>query len=227
MSVAGGRVSDFFNVDLFLKFAIALAALLNPLLGVPVFLKMTNGYPPAEKRKVAHVVGVTIFVACIVILLIGEEILAFFGISIPGFQITGGVVIFGLGLSLIQSDDSEPASDQAAPAEDRPRRNIAVVPMAIPIMLGPGAITTIIVFTQLMNDTSELVTMVPVVLLISVMVWLGLLFADVISRTLGDTVINIVTRIMGLILAAVAVEMLVAGVVAFAKLHFPALVAGG
>lgn len=219
-------MSDFFNVDLFLKFAIALAALLNPLLGVPVFLKMTSGFQPAEKRKVAHVVGVTIFVACIIILLIGEEILAFFGISIPGFQITGGVVIFGLGLSLIQSDDSEPASDQAAPAEDRPRRNIAVVPMAIPIMLGPGAITTIIVFTQLMNDTSELVTMVPVVLLISVMVWLGLLFADVISRTLGDTVINIVTRIMGLILAAVAVEMFVAGVVAFAKLHFPALVAG-
>jgi len=217
---------SLFHVDLFLKFAVALFALVNPLLVIPLFLQMTKDYTPAQRRRTAHVVAITVFVACNVILVTGEEVLAFFGISIPGFQIAGGIFILLLGLSILNNSgeaDTATASDSTSAS----KRGVAVVPLAIPIMVGPGAIATIIVFTQYINDVKEVFSMEPAVAIICVLVWLGLVFAVPIERILGDSTMNVITRIMGLLLMAIAVEMVIAGVVQVTRTNFlPAVLPG-
>jgi MarC family membrane protein len=212
-----------FHLDLFLKFIAAFAALVNPIYGIPIFLGMTAGYTPAERRRIATIIAVTIFVMAVVVTLIGEEILAFFGISVPAFQIAGGIIVLGIGLSMIK-DDAPTVGDSKAAADGHQRRsNIAIVPLSIPLTFGPGAFATIVLFAHLLDDISEVATMIPVIVVVSFCVWIGLFFADPIARYLGNTVISVVARIMGIVLTAVAIEMIVSGAVEIVHDNFPGL----
>jgi multiple antibiotic resistance protein len=216
-----------FEPELSLKFLAALLPLLNPLYGIPIFLSMTEGYSPAERNRTALIAAVAATVAALVATLMGEEVLRVFGIDIPSFRIAGGIIILGIALAMLNAAAPSP-SDAKAAAEGHARRgNIAVVPLAIPLTIGPGAIATAIVFAHQLDEAAELVTLVPVVLGVCFLVWLGLRFAAPIAALLGDTVISVITRIMAIILAAIAIEMIVAGVVGVIDQHYPDLGAGG
>lgn len=213
----------YFHEDVFLKFLVAILALLNPLYGIPIFLNMTDGYTPAERKRTASVVTITVVVIATIATVIGEEILRFFGIKVPAFQIAGGLIVLGIALAMLK-DAAPAAGDSKAEADGRQRkRNIAIVPLALPLTIGPGGIATIILFSHLLDDTSEVVTMIPVVVGVCLVLWLGLVFADAIARFLGNTVISVVTRIMAIILAAVAVEMVITGVIDVIHNNFPDL----
>jgi len=223
-AVPGARVnelSELFHQAIFLKFAAALVALLNPIYGIPIFLGMTEGYSAAERRRTASVIALTVLIAAIVATLIGEEILRFFGISVPAFQIAGGIIVLGIGLSMLKDDGPTEGDSKAAAAGHERRKNIAVVPLSIPLTIGPGTFATIILFTHLLDDGSEIVTMLPVVMAVCLTVWLGLLFAHPISRFLGETMISVITRLMAIVLAAVAVEMIINGTVQAIQMHYP------
>jgi multiple antibiotic resistance protein len=212
--------SGLFQIDLFLKFAVALVALLNPLYGIPIFLGMTKGYTPAERSRTANIITLTVFVAAIIATLIGEEILAFFGINVPSFQIAGGIIVLGIGLSMLNDEPPTSGDSKAHEAGKEKKSNIAIVPLSIPLTIGPGCFATIILFAHLIDDGGEIVTMIPAVFLICVLLWAGLYFADTISRLLGETVISVITRIMALILTAVAVEMIINGGLKVYETHF-------
>jgi multiple antibiotic resistance protein len=123
--------------------------------------------------------------------------------------------------------DEPSAGDVKAASEAHERKgNIAIVPLAIPLTIGPGAIATVIVFARRLDDRSEIVTLVPVVLGVCFLVWLGLRFAAPIAALLGDTVISVITGIMAIILAAVAIEMVIAGVIDVVDQHYPNLRSG-
>ncbi len=205
------ELPGMFHADVFLKFAAALIALMNPLYGIPIFLGLTKGYSAAERRRVATAVALTIFVAALVATLIGEEILGFFGVSVPAFQIAGGLIVLGIGLSMIKDDAPSGADSTAVDAGQQRRKSVAVVPLSIPLTFGPATFATIILFAHLLDDGAEIVTMVPVIFGVTLCVWAGLSFADPISRFLGDTVISVITRIMAIILTAIAVEMMANG----------------
>ena len=214
-------MTDLFDATLFLKFAVALVALLNPLYGIPIFLGMTKGYTPAERSRTANIITLTVFIAAVVVTVIGEEILAFFGIDVPAFQIAGGIIVLGIGLSMLNDNPPSPGDEKAhEAAKNNEDKNIAVVPLSIPLTIGPGSFATIILFAHLMGDGAELVTMVPAVFLICVLLWAGLYFADTISRVLGNTIISVITRLMALILTAVAVEMIINGGLKVYENHF-------
>ncbi len=202
---------DLFDTQVFLKFAAALVAVLNPLYGIPIFLSMTKDKSPAERRRIATIVGVTIFVAATICTVIGEEILSFFGITVPAFQIAGGIIILGIGLSMLRADEPSKGDQKARSDAENQHSNIAIVPLTIPLILGPASIATIILFAHLLDDGQEIVTMLPIVALISLAIWLGLMFAEPISRVLGETTMSVVTRIMALLLTAIAVEMVING----------------
>lgn len=202
---------EYFHADVFFKFIAALVALLNPLYGIPVFLTLTEGDSPAERRRTATVVGITVFIAATIATLVGEEILSFFGISVPSFQIAGGIIILGIGLTMMKDDERSTADTRAKETAREGQRRIAVVPLSIPLTIGPGAFATIILFAHLLDNPGEIATMLPVVAGVSLAVWLGLLFADPISKFLGETLINVVTRIMAIMLSAIAVEMVIDG----------------
>ena len=202
---------DLFDTQVFLKFAAALVAVLNPLYGIPIFLSMTKDKSAAERRRIATIVGLTVFVAATICTVIGEEILSFFGITVPAFQIAGGIIILGIGLSMLRADEPSTGDKKARGDAEKQKSNIAIVPLSIPLILGPASIATIILFAHLLDDGQEIVTMLPIVALISLAIWLGLMFAEPISRVLGETTMSVVTRIMALLLTAIAVEMVING----------------
>jgi multiple antibiotic resistance protein len=219
-------VMALFHQDVFFKFLAALLALLNPLYGIPIFLSMTRGYSPAERNRTALVVSTTVTVTAIVATLTGEEVLSIFGIDIASFRIAGGIIIFGIALTMLNAD-APSAADAKAAWEGRARKgNIAVVPLAIPLTIGPGAIATAIVFAHQLDQASEIVTLLPAVLGVCLLVWLGLRFANPIAALLGDTVISVITRIMAIILAAVAIEMAITGALQVVDDHYPHLRSG-
>ncbi len=213
-------LAGLFDAELFLKFAVAFAAVANPLYTIPVFLGLTQDYSPSERRKTAHIIALSAFVTAVVVTLIGEEILGLFGISQQSFQIGGGIIVLLLGLSMLRADAASVA-EEARKKGKQGVMSIAIVPLTIPATIGPGAIATIILFAHLLGNASEIMTMIPVIAIMSGFIWLGLLFADPVSRLLGETTINVITRIMAIILVAVAVEMAMNGAVDFIVNHLP------
>lgn len=211
-----------FDQALFLKFLAALLALLNPLYAIPIFLGLTSGFTPSERTRTAIVVTLTVTVTALAALLAGEEILGVFGIDIASFRVAGGIIILAIALAMMNAEEPS-AGDAAAASEAHARRNIAVVPLSIPLIIGPGTIATAIVAAHQLSDLGEIVTLVPVVLIVGLLIGVALRFADPIQRLLGKTGLSVISRIMAIILAAVAVEMILSGLADAARQHFPAL----
>ncbi|WP_170371278.1 MarC family protein [Ruegeria arenilitoris] len=216
-------MSALFDQAVFLKFLAAVLAIFNPLYNIPIFLSMTRDCTPAERRRVAMIVMASVTVIALISVAIGEEVLAVFGIDVPSFRVAGGLIIFGIGMAMLNAQDRAPG-DQAAVAEGHARKlNFAVVPLAIPLTIGPGTIAVTIVFSHQLSDGAELVTLGSAILIACFIVGLGLLFADSISRLVGETMINVLTRIMAILLVAVAVEMVLTGIFNAVDAHYPGL----
>jgi len=141
-------IGQFFDAALFWRFLAAMIALLNPLYGIPIFLGLTEGYTRPERREAALVASATVTITALASVLIGEEILAIFGIDIPSFRIAGGIIILGIGLSMLHAAAPPQGDRDAAARAKGAKRGISVVPLAIPLTIGPGAIATAIVFSH-------------------------------------------------------------------------------
>ncbi len=223
-------MTELFDQAVFFKFLAAALAIFNPLYNIPIFLNMTAGYSRSERRRVAAVVTISVTVIALAAVAVGEEILSVFGIDVPSFRIAGGLIIFGIGMSMLNAEDRAPG-DQAAVAASTGaaqdgKLSFAVVPLAIPLTIGPGMIATTIVFSHQLSDGAEIVTLGSAALIACAIVGLGLAFADQISRMLGATAINVITRIMAILLVAVSIEMVTTGVFHAIDAHYPQLAPG-
>lgn len=214
---------EFFHEAVFFKFLAAILALVNPLIGLPIFLSMTEGYSPAQRRWTAVVVMLTVAFTGLISVLAGEEMLAIFGIDVASFRVAGGVIILGIGLAMLHSDEPRAGDSKAIAHGHEKKQSIAVVPLSIPLTIGPGAIVTSIVFAHQLDDRSELFTLAPAILIVAVIMGAVLLFAAPISKALGPIVINVLTRIMAIILTAIAVEMVLTGVADAIDQRYPGL----
>lgn len=210
-----------FDKDISLNFAVALLALLNPMYGIPIFLSLTRGFTPQERKRVALVAALAVAVTGVVVTLLGEEFLALFGIDIPSFRVAGGIIILGVALAMLKAEPYSTRDASTAANADAGSKDIAIVPLAIPLTIGPGTIATLIVFAHTLKDSQEMANMVPVVLIVSLLIWISLRYAGPIAEFLGDTVISVITRVMAIILAAVAVEMIFTGALEVIDAHFP------
>ena len=204
---------------LFIHYFVSLLAITNPFGNLAIFIGLTSHNTLAEQRKIATA---TAFATCIILLIgtwCGGLVLDFLGISVPSFQIAGGLVITLLGLSLLQSKISGMSHTEEEQKSAVQKNSIAVVPMSIPIIAGPGALATIILYSE---KSPHLLTRLPFSICdiaIAFVIWLALFFSGNISRLLGVSGIKILMRIMGLILVAMAMEMLTSGLLA----DFPGL----
>jgi multiple antibiotic resistance protein len=196
-----------------IKLTVALLAIVDPFASVPIFLSITAGYTQDERRRVTQVVAITVFCVLGVAALIGTQVLRFFGISIPSFLIAGGILLLLMAISMLQARESgiRQTPDEAAEASERDA--VAVVPLGIPLLAGPGAISTMIIAThQSQSYIHHLLLLIPAAL-IAVAVWSTFSAANRISERLGTTGMNIITRVMGLIIAAVGVEYIYRGMI--------------
>lgn len=204
---------DLLNQDFtyLLKITIALLAIVNPIGSLPIFISATDGWSKPDRAKTARTVALTVFIVLSLAAFIGDGILSFFGISIPSFQVGGGILIMLISISMMhgkQSGTRQTAEEAQSMAE---REVIAIVPLSIPLLAGPGAISSMILSAQQQPSLLGHLSLVIPVLLVSSVIWLVLKLSDGITQRLGTIGINIITRLMGLILAAMAVEFIAHG----------------
>ncbi len=195
-----------------IKLTVALLAIVDPFAGIPIFLSTTSGYTRPERRRVAQVVAITVFCVLAVAALVGAQVLRFFGISIPSFLIAGGILLLLMAISMLQARESgiRQTPDEAEEAAEKDA--VAVVPLGIPLLAGPGAISTMIIAThQSETFLGHFLLLIPAAA-IGIAVWATLAAATGISERLGKTGMNIITRVMGLIIAAIGVEYIYRGI---------------
>jgi multiple antibiotic resistance protein len=140
--------------------------------------------------------------------LFGLHLLGFFGISLPSFQVGGGLLLLMSSLSMLNAQPAESRSTQAEIDDASARASVAVVPLTIPLLTGPATMSTVVIFADKAKSATQLATLIGYGAVIAIVTALCLLAAQPIARILGKTGINVMTRLMGLVLAALAVEVM-------------------
>ncbi len=196
----------------------AIFVIVDPVGGIPLFLSLTAEETEAERRKTALKAALAAFAVLAIFTLFGERILAFFQISMGSFRVAGGALLFLIALEMLQAKPRSTKSTPPEEAESRTREDVALVPLGVPILAGPGAITTVIVLSGGEPWKVKLTVLIASALTFSLTV---LIFfqASRVSRVLGQTGANLLVRIMGLLLSVIAVEYMVEGL----KEVFPVL----
>lgn len=205
----------------FVTFTASMFAVINPLGNLAIFISLTTNRTPAQIRKISIRCGIAVCIALLTSVWLGNGLLHFFSISIWGFEIAGGFIILMISLSMLQAQKSKMAHEKNEEQKmaSATKDSIAVVPMAIPIMAGPGAMTTAVVAGQQYSSFGDRISLSLSVVILAVVVTLILLFSSLITRLLGKEGLKIFTRIMGLLLMAIAFDLMVAGI----RAAFPAL----
>ena len=189
-------------------FAITMLAVTNPIGNLAIFAGLTAERTEAERRRAAMTCAFSVLVIIVVVSWAGNLILKAFGITIAAFEGAGGLIVLLLGLAMLHSRTSDMHHTAAEREEAASKESIGVVPLAIPIVAGPGALTTLIIQGSKFPGLTSRIEMSLVGLGISALILIAFLSSGFISRLLGTAGINIVTRIMGIILAAIGVGMI-------------------
>jgi len=210
---------EHLDFSLYLKFFIGLVAIINPLGLLPVFVSLTSHQTAQERMKTNTTANIAVMVILWVSMFGGQVILDVFGISIASFRIAGGSLITLIAWSMLQGKLGEVKHNKEEKGESIAKESIAVVPLALPLMAGPGAISSTIVYSSQFHTPSQLFGLSLVVVVFSLFSWLVFRAAPLLFRLMGKTGINVVTRIMGLIMMSLGIEIMVAGL----KHMFPGL----
>ena len=211
-----------FDLAFSIKVFSALFAIMNPVANVPVFLSLTHGASDAERRRIAVTALIAVSVGCVVAAVAGEAILDVFGVSINDFRLAGGLLVLLIALSMLHGN----ASTQQAPT-DQERKDlartaaddVAIYPLAIPLLLGPGAIATMIVLGHSAYSSGKVPAFALGLLVFLAVLSASMLTAPWIGRHLSARSTAITQRLMGMILAAIAVDMMLSSL----RASFPGL----
>ncbi len=201
------------------KFFAGLLSIVNPVGSIPIFINLTANQSPVERQRTGFLASVSVLLVLGVVLVVGETLLRFFGITIASFRVGGGILILLMSVSMMNArlsgvkQTEEEAQDAAA------KDSIAVVPLGIPLLAGPGAISTVIVYAHYESSLMHYLFLGAEILGVAGAVWICFRLAPLIASKLGKTGINVVTRIMGLIMAAIGIEFIANGL----KQLFPPL----
>ena len=210
-SVTLTRIGDSAYVRFSLLALSSIFFLVDPFAALPTFLAVTNGESPERRLRTARKASLTAFVVLTTFAFIGQYIFRVFGITLPAFEISGGVILILIGLDMLEAKRSptqESMGDrEAASSKDDP----GVVPMGIPMLAGPGAITTVMVLVGQVQTAWQMVSIVSAIAITAIICFAVLASAGRVARFLGDTGIRILVRIMGLLLVALAVQYFVNG----------------
>jgi len=198
-----------------LKPLIALLAIVNPIGAIPFFIAFTQNFSRAQRRRTISVASFSAFTVIAVSAIAGLKIIEFFGISIASFQVGGGTLLL---ISSLQMLNAQPAEGKASAVADGNQKadagaSIAVVPLAIPLLTGPATISTIVIYAEKTHNVWELAVLVGYGVVIGLATYATFSASGRIARVLGRTGINVMTRLFGLMLAAMAVELLADGLI--------------
>ena len=198
-----------------LKPLFALLAIVNPIGVVPFFIHFTQSLSSEQRRHTIRITAITVFVVIAVSALAGLRVIEFFGISIASFQVGGGTLLLISSLSMLNAHpaESKPGDMREGAEKIGAGASIAVVPLAIPLLTGPATISTIVIYAEKTRHFWQLGMLVLYGVVIGLVTYVVFSASGRIAQALGRTGINVMTRLMGLMLAAMAVELLADGLV--------------
>ncbi|WP_438962378.1 MarC family protein [Nonlabens sp.] len=182
-------------------------AIMNPISNMPIFLSLTDGADKETKQRINLKAVLIAFIIVTVFVLLGNYIFDLFGITIPAFKITGGILIFFVGFQMLQSKKSNIKRLKTVNYDE----NIAISPLAIPILAGPG---TIVTATNFVANTTSYVNIAVIIVVFALMCLLNYIafsLSDVIAKKIGDNVISVIGKLMGLIIAIIGTSMVISG----------------
>ncbi len=199
------------------KIFISLFAIVDPVGIIPIIIAFTAGMTAQKRERVGRMASLSVLFILLAALLLGEAILSFFGISIHSFRTAGGILLLLMSINMLIGNKPSYTPDDTG--EGDTTSSVAIVPLSTPLLAGPGAISTVILDAHKGTNTGHYGVMALILVLLSCTVWLTFLIAPWVSRRLGKIGSNIVSRLMGLLLAAIAVEFIAGGL----RGLFPAL----
>ena len=192
-----------------------LLAIVNPLACVAFFIHYTQSFSPEQRRHTILISSCSAFAVIAASALLGVQILEFFGVSLASFQVGGGMLLLTAALSMLNAEtpQTKTNSDELHDAEERAAQgaSIAVVPLTIPLLTGPATMSTVVIYADKAKTFWQMATLIGYGVVVALATALCFSLAGPIARALGKTGINVMTRLMGLILAALAVELMADG----------------
>ena len=202
------------DLDEYIKLLAGLLSVVDPIGAIPLFISLTEHRNSGERRRIACVCAMSVGAALLIAHIGGNFWLKFFGIGIPSFQIAGGIVVLFMGISMVKASHDRSRNTPEERVESVDKESIAVVPLAIPLLSGPGAMSTVIVNHNLNPSLNYDVLAVCVIATVALAVLVCLLMAEKIEDLLGTTGMNVITRVFGLIILSIAVEFITKGLAA-------------
>ncbi|HJT17151.1 MAG TPA: MarC family protein [Thermoanaerobaculia bacterium] len=201
---------------------VALITMVNPLAVVPSFIALTEGIPRAMRASVAFVAGIACIVVLAVFFIAGNYLFDFFGITLPAFQIMGGILFLTNALRLLVTEDRRAPGekrmiDQDVEKADVDPSSIAIVPLAVPMLSGPGAITSVMVLVNLYPKFNQKFAVLVAIAAVGAVSWIVLLGAVPLSRVMGDRGRAVFSKIMALLLGAIGVQFIINGIMPVAE----------
>lgn len=193
----------------YMKIFTALLAVLNPWGVIPMFLALSGGSTHEERKYVAMIIGLSVATILSVTALLGELLLSFFGISVASFQVGGSILLLLTAIGMMYGNKRD-GDNVGAPAD---MKSIAVVPLSVPLLAGPGSISTVIIYAHLSPSWLHKGLIIACVLVVTLITWLILRAATRWGSFIGAIGLSIASRLMGLLLAAIAVEFFTRGII--------------
>lgn len=199
-----------FDVQLFGEAYITMFVIMDPPGTLPIFLALTGGRSDKERHRAAWQAATVAFCVICVFALFGQQILEYLGITLPALQCAGGLLLLLIALELLTGAAEEPSSGNDAV-------NIALVPLGTPLLAGPGAIVAVMLFARRASTAGQVLAVGAAIAAIHVTLWLTMRFSVQVIRVIKESGVTLVTRIAGLLLSAIAVQMVADAVRAFIK----------
>jgi multiple antibiotic resistance protein len=198
-------------IDYLLRIVPAILVILNPFGAALIFVSLTAGDEPRELGVKAERTAFATAVTLIVFMFLGRFIFQLFHVTLDAFRIAGGVLIFGVGMSMIRGQHPKAKITEKERYEVIEREDITIIPMAIPVLSGPGAIATVMVFRANAQTWQQLVALIGAVLFASLATFFVLRYSHELVRRFGKTSLRIITRIMGLLVVTLSVQFIISG----------------
>lgn len=203
------------DLTLYLQIAVAIFTILDPLGVMPIYLSITHGQSDEERRVQLKRTVIAVTVILVAAALAGNAILGFFGIDIHAFKTAGGILLLLIALNMLQAKGPLMKTTPKEQNEAVEKEDVSVVPLAIPLLAGPGTISTVIVFSASMQGPVSYAVLIGIIIAVSASLWPIFMLAKWLGERIGATGINIAVRIMGLILASIAVKFILEGIKAY------------
>lgn len=201
------------------RFLTALFVILDPFAAVPIFLALTKTYTASERGRIVNIAAFAVLLVLIASSLLGETMLLAMGTSLASFRVGGGIVLLLMALAMLRAQTDTVRTTPAEKAEAEDKSSIAVVPIAIPLLAGPGSISTVIIEMHRSDTEYHSLLVILSIAVVCLFLWIVMRMAATIGKLLGPIGLNILNRLFGLILAAIAVEIIANGL----KQLFPTL----